>query len=378
VQALHQGTLARAIAEGVWREGNPALRSSLGKSKSLDDAIGHWLACSGDVSSIEQLRLVAFDRQATDAVRLASLQSSLYHDPQSLEKATLDWKMEWEETKKFPAQSNRWLMEQILRQGTTQAVDLLFDSLSQLPAGDQATAVAQACQKPATAQGLIERIEGGQLPKELVGPNQLRQLAILADQAPANSPLRDQLSKVWGRIRTEESKSRQEVVQRMTQFLTKEARGDHRKGAEVYDRICGQCHQLESRGYEVGPNLTRNGRGSFDQLIVSVFDPSLVVGQAYEGTTVLTEEGQVLQGLMLEKNDQQVTLRMQGGKTETVLADQISRIERAAKSLMPEGIEEQLKPQEIADLFAFLSRSSIDPDSSDTIPGTPDSLHQPR
>ncbi|MFN5949281.1 MAG: hypothetical protein ACK43N_12355, partial [Pirellulaceae bacterium] len=77
VQALHQGTLARAIAEGVWREGNPALRSSLGKSKSLDDAIGHWLACSGDVSSIEQLRLVAFDRQATDAVRLASLQSSL-------------------------------------------------------------------------------------------------------------------------------------------------------------------------------------------------------------------------------------------------------------------------------------------------------------
>jgi putative heme-binding domain-containing protein len=322
--------------------------------------------------------LVAFDRQATDAVRLASLQSSLYHDPQSLEKATLDWKMEWEETKKFPAQSNRWLMEQILRQGTTQAIDLLFDSLSQLPAGDQATAVAQACQKPATAQGLIERIEGGQLPKELVGPNQLRQLAILADQAPANSPLRDQLSKVWGRIRTEESKSRQEVVQRMTQFLTKEARGDHRKGAEVYDRICGQCHQLESRGYEVGPNLTRNGRGSFDQLIVSVFDPSLVVGQAYEGTTVLTEEGQVLQGLMLEKNDQQVTLRMQGGKTETVLADQISRIERAAKSLMPEGIEEQLKPQEIADLFAFLSRSSIDPDSSDTIPGTPDSLHQPR
>lgn len=378
VQALHQETLARPIAEGVWKAGNATLRSSLGKSKSLDDAIGHWLACSGDVPSIESLRSVAFDRQAPDAARLVSLQSSLYHDPESLGKAALDWKAEWDETKKFPAQSNRWLMEQILRRGPKPAVELLFDSLSQLPAGDQATAVAQACQKPATAQGLIERIERGQLPKELVGPNQLRQLAILADQAPANSPLKDQLSKVWGRIRAEESKSRQEVVQRMTQFLSKEARGDHRKGAEVYDRICGQCHQLESRGYEVGPNLTRNGRGSFDQLIVSVFDPSLVVGQAYEGTTVLTEEGQVLQGLLLEKNDQQVTLRMQGGKTESVLANQISRIERAAKSLMPEGIEEQLKPQEIADLFAFLSRSSIDPESTDTIPGTPESLHQPR
>jgi putative heme-binding domain-containing protein len=124
--------------------------------------------------------------------------------------------------------------------------------------------------------------------------------------------------------------------------------------------------------------LTRNGRGSFEQLIVSVFDPSLVVGQAYEGTTVLTEDGQVLQGLIREKNDQQITLRMQGGKNETVLANQISRIEQAAKSLMPEGIEEQLKPQEIADLFAFLSRAAIDPTSTDTIPGTPESLHHPR
>jgi putative membrane-bound dehydrogenase-like protein len=378
VQALHQGKLARTIAEGVWQEGNTTLRNCLGKSKSLDDAICHWMACSGDIPSIDQLLSVAFDRQAPDATRLASLQSSLYHDPQSLGNASHSWKAEWDETKTFPAQSNRWLMEQILRQGPQQAVDLLFDSLSQLPAGDQATAMAQACQKPATAQGLIERIEKGQLPKELVGPNQLQQLAILADRSPPDSPLRNQLSNVWGRIRTEESKSRQEVVQRMTQFLTKEARGDHRKGAEVYDRICGQCHQLENRGYEVGPNLTRNGRGSFDQLIVSVFDPSLVVGQAYEGTTVLTEDGQVLQGLIREKNDQQITLRMQGGKNETVLATQISRIEQAAKSLMPEGIEEQLKPQEIADLFAFLSRAAIDPKSTDTIPGTPESLHHPR
>ncbi len=77
----------------------------------------------------------------------------------------------------------------------------------------------------------------------------------------------------------------------------------------MYDRICGQCHVLHGRGLEVGPNITRNGRGSFEQLVSSVFDPSLVVGEAYKSTIVATDDGRVLQGLLVEKNDQRVVLK---------------------------------------------------------------------
>ena len=41
-------------------------------------------------------------------------------------------------------------------------------------------------------------------------------------------------------------------------------------------------------------------------------------------------------------------------------------------SLMPEGLEKQLKPQEIADLFAFLTLDKPPGDpSARKIPGTP-------
>jgi hypothetical protein len=47
-------------------------------------------------------------------------------------------------------------------------------------------------------------------------------------------------------------------------------------------------------------------------------------------------------------------LKIQGGKLETIPRDQVEQVKTAEVSLMPEEIETQLSPREIADLFAFL------------------------
>ena len=46
---------------------------------------------------------------------------------------------------------------------------------------------------------------------------------------------------------------------------------------------------------------------------------------------------------------------MQGGKLETVARSDIDQMETSKLSLMPEDLEKQLKPAELADLFAFLT-----------------------
>ena len=56
-------------------------------------------------------------------------------------------------------------------------------------------------------------------------------------------------------------------------------------------------------GTAVGPDLTSNGRGSFEQVLASVFDPSLVIGESYRTTTVVTEGGRNLTGLVAEDGD---------------------------------------------------------------------------
>ena len=43
------------------------------------------------------------------------------------------------------------------------------------------------------------------------------------------------------------------------------------------------------------------------------------------------------------------------GKLETIAREDVEAIKVSELSLMPEGIEKQLQPQEIADLFAFIT-----------------------
>ncbi len=50
-----------------------------------------------------------------------------------------------------------------------------------------------------------------------------------------------------------------------------------------------------------------------------------------------------------------VTLRRQDGKEDVLLRSEIEEMASSGQSLMPEGIEKDLKPQDLADLIAFLA-----------------------
>jgi putative heme-binding domain-containing protein len=86
----------------------------------------------------------------------------------------------------------------------------------------------------------------------------------------------------------------------------------------------------------------------------------------------VTNDGRVLTGLVSEENEQRVVLKIQGGKVETIARDEIEEMTVSPLSLMPEGVEKQLTPEELADLFAFLilDRPPSDPEAK-YLPGTP-------
>jgi putative heme-binding domain-containing protein len=175
----------------------------------------------------------------------------------------------------------------------------------------------------------------------------------------------------WGTVRSERNPEREKVVAEMGRFL-RTAKGDAERGQMVFKNVCGQCHKIHGEGIEVGPDLTGNGRSTFEQLLSNVFDPSLVIGSAYQAVNVQTVKGQVLTGLLAEDSPGRVVLKLQGGKAEVIPRKDIEEMNVSRISLMPEGLEKQLKPQELADLFAFLTldRPPSDPKAR-RIPGAP-------
>jgi putative heme-binding domain-containing protein len=140
-----------------------------------------------------------------------------------------------------------------------------------------------------------------------------------------------------------------------------------------------ECHRIYGEGETVGPDLTGNGRGSFDQLLASVFDPSLVIGPAYQTTTVVTEDGRNLTGLVAEDNERRIVLTLPGGGREVVPRHEVKYIRTGQLSMMPEGIEALLDRRELADLFAFLALDHPPDDpQARPIPGAPVAIGGPR
>lgn len=196
---------------------------------------------------------------------------------------------------------------------------------------------------------LLAAISQDKLPASALNVNQIRKLFTSSDKELVAAA-----QKVWGTVRTERNPQREQVIERVRKQLAATS-GDPHRGLAVYRRVCGQCHKLYGEGEDVGPEITANGRSTFDQLLSNVFDPSLVIGASYQASTIITADGRVLTGLVVEDSPQRVVLKMQGGKTETIARDDIDEMQRSQLSLMPEGLEEQLAPQELADLFALLT-----------------------
>jgi putative membrane-bound dehydrogenase-like protein len=213
---------------------------------------------------------------------------------------------------------------------------------------------------------LVRAVADKKVPADALNVNQVKRLLAVKDPA-----LVKQVKELWGTVREGRNPEREKVVADMAKFLRGQ-RGDSRAGAAVFKNLCAQCHKIYGEGQDVGPDLTGNGRASFEQLLSNVFDPSLVIGPGYQATSVTTTQGRVLTGLLVEDNTRRVVLKTQGGKLETVPRDQVEELTVSPLSLMPEGIEKQLKPQEIADLFAFLTLDKPPDDpTAKRIPGTP-------
>src|SRR5207302_3961766 len=117
------------------------------------------------------------------------------------------------------------------------------------------------------------------------------------------------VEKAYGKVRAERNPAREKVVAQMGQYFRRNI-GDPIAGQRVFKGFCAQCHTIHGEGAKVGPDITSNGRSSFEQLVSSVFDPSLVIGPSYQSTTVVTKDGRNLTRLMLEDRHQPLLIRL--------------------------------------------------------------------
>jgi putative heme-binding domain-containing protein len=106
----------------------------------------------------------------------------------------------------------------------------------------------------------------------------------------------------------------------------------------------------------VGPDLSGIASRPREAVLADVLDPSRQVSPDFINYTLTTIDGKQSGGFIASETAASLTLRRAGEPDETVLRRQIKELRAEGKSLMPEGLEQGLTLQDMADLLSFLQK----------------------
>ncbi len=131
-------------------------------------------------------------------------------------------------------------------------------------------------------------------------------------------------------------------------------KGDPSRGREHFVKACAPCHRLKDAGHLVGPDLAQAAAKPVEELLIAILDPSRNIAGGFTGYRVVTKDDRDLTGVIAAETANSVTLRMANGVEEVIPRDRIRELRASSLSLMPDGVEKAMKPQDLADLIAFL------------------------
>lgn len=339
ISAALRGT-AKAKAPASWT----AFASQAAKFPALADKLRELNVIFGDGRALDEIRALALDSKGEIPTRRQAVESLIAAKPADL-RATLEKLAE-----------DRELMGAALRGMAVfdDAGPFIATHYQRLRPDLRAAVVPAMCSRPAFALALLDAVAAGKIARSDITPYHARQIAALAADA-----VNKRLAEVWGSVSTTSDQKKKRMTE-VKAALTPEvlAKADIENGRAVYTQTCAACHtlfDLGQTGANLGPNLTGSGRSDINYLLENIIDPSALVPADYKLSTVTMKDGRVLSGFISSQNAQTMTLRTMT-ETQTLDRTAVAKTEASAQSLMPEGILDALKPEQIRDLFGFLMK----------------------
>ena len=104
-----------------------------------------------------------------------------------------------------------------------------------------------------------------------------------------------------------------------------------------------------------GPHLVGLGkRYKPSELVESVLKPSAKIAQGFDTYGFVTTEGRIIVGFVTSESAEQIQVRQLDGVPITIEKKQLDERVKQSKSMMPDGLVDNLTPQQLGDLLAYL------------------------
>ena len=227
---------------------------------------------------------------------------------------------------------------------------IILKNYSKFSTENKAIAVGTLSSRAGFAKELLEALADGKVPRKDISVPIARQI-----QSLGSEELSQALKEHWGEIRQEKA-DKAELMQKYKKMLPASyiAKADLSNGRALYNRTCAACHTLYGEGGKIGPDITGSDRRNLDYVLDNVLDPNGAIGKDYQFTTINLKDGRVVAGMVAAENNSSLTVQT---VTERILLSKEDVVARNVLliSMMPEGLFNNLKKDELRDLVAYLA-----------------------
>lgn len=223
--------------------------------------------------------------------------------------------------------------------------ETLIGAFAELGPRGRETAVEALFRRPTWTEALVSAMEAGRfIPRDL---DSNRRQALLKHE---DAGLRARAEALYA---VAALSPRNEVVEAHQGVLS--MKGDPGRGREIYQKNCAQCHRVKNEGFAVGPDLVTVAQSGAEKILTNILDPNREVNQQYINYTIDTKDLETFSGIVASETASSVTLKRAFGENVTILRDNIESMRSEKLSIMPEGLEQSLQPQDLADVIAFIT-----------------------
>ena len=225
----------------------------------------------------------------------------------------------------------------------------ILNRLRAYSGAERAEAINTLTARPAYARVLLQAVRDGKIPAAEISAFHARQIAGFNDDA-----LSKDLKELWGEVRVSAAEKKT-LIERYKMELTAKSdkQADLSAGRALFQKSCANCHVLYGQGRLIGPDLTGSNRKNLDYLLENIVDPSASVATNFRSVSVTLADGRVLSGVVGEQNERIVQL-LTAQEPQTLDRKEIEEIMQTTQSLMPEGMLQNLSPEQIRNLFGYL------------------------
>ena len=150
---------------------------------------------------------------------------------------------------------------------------------------------------------------------------------------------------------------RPEVVQRFRPTLG--LKGMPTRGREIFLARCASCHQGNRASPAIGPDLAGARIYGKERILTAILTPNIDPRCNYSTYVAETGQGDLLIGLLRDEDPTAITLQRLKGGPVLLPRTNIRSLQAQPWSLMPQGLEEGLTPQNMADLLEYVTAGPL-------------------